>query len=85
MALYFECQINKKTLLQTFFWRFCPLGRNCLVFLMSYCNKASVLLNHNGYFQKSHDNVTARIPRYSKHPMIKVNICIDLFRLRMSF
>jgi len=25
MALYFECRINKNTLLQTVFWRFCPL------------------------------------------------------------
>jgi len=26
MALYFECRINKNALLQTVFWRFCPLG-----------------------------------------------------------
>jgi len=26
MALYFECRNNKNALLQTFFWRFCPLG-----------------------------------------------------------
>jgi len=26
MAMYFECRININALLQTVFWRFCPLG-----------------------------------------------------------
>jgi len=27
MALYFEYQIDENALLQTIFWRFCPLGQ----------------------------------------------------------
>jgi len=31
MALYFECGIDKNSLLQTVFWQFCPLAHEIFV------------------------------------------------------
>jgi len=36
MALYFDCRTNKNALLQTVFWRFCPLG------LLKFCILESI-------------------------------------------